>query len=680
MASFRPTRTGRDWSSWPVLLLLLTVLVPTGGVVWMMRAAMENERLAMTQRLTEAYKLQLNAARTRLHDRWSEEMQHMAGAAAAALPSAAFARIVHGGFADSVLVLDGAGRPAYPGAAETALPVAQDAAWAAAERLEFSERDPAAAAEAYAALAAGQTPLAARAQQAQARCLLKTGDRDQAIHVLRTLAEQPEATDAAGRWLAADAQLRLLELLEASSPPWKAVAQLLRRRLSDYDGPLPAAEQRRFLMHRLTALDPGGTSFSTLPAEDLAAQALETLAQEATGLNLAEVAPGATIAPLTAEGITDAWAMPLTNADGRAIALFRTATLQRFFQDALAEPSLPADVILTALAPGATPRDEAHAERLGDPFPGWTVALEIGGGQSVLASAGRRAVLAWTAAAIVALTVTLAWLAAQAIRRQMRVASLKNDLVATVSHELKTPLAAIRLLVDSLLEADGEPAVNSGGSGGKTREYLQLISQENARLTRLIDNFLTFSRIDRGKHQFTFQSIDAAEIVRIAAAAVANRFDGEHAELHVDVESPLPIRGDADALVTAVVNLLDNAWKYTSEVKRVTLAASRRDGRVEISVSDNGVGLARRAARRIFDRFYQVDQQLSRIQGGCGLGLSIVRSIVEAHRGTASVESKPNEGSKFTLSLPLDARVSTPAGGTPASGQPHKPASNSVSV
>jgi signal transduction histidine kinase len=256
-----------------------------------------------------------------------------------------------------------------------------------------------------------------------------------------------------------------------------------------------------------------------------------------------------------------------------------------------------------------------------------------------------------TGVVVVGVTAALAMMVAGVLRRQWRLTRLKNDLVATVSHELKTPLAAIRLLVDTLLDEDSPHAA---ARDPRTREYLEMIAKENSRLTRLIDNFLTFSRMERGKHRFDFRPADGAAIVEQAAAAVADRFDGEMNTLAVDVAGPLPVVGDADMLVTVVTNLLDNAWKYTDEPKQVTLAARRVGDRVEISVSDNGIGLSTWAARRVFDRFYQVDQRLTRSAGGCGLGLSIVKYIVEAHGGTVAVESRHGGGSTFAVSLPAD--------------------------
>lgn len=647
MSAYPKISAGRDGSSWLVLLLLLTVLVPTGGVVWMMRAAMENERLAVRQRLADAYRVQLEAARKTIDERWTDELARLDAAAGDRPAAAAFASCIGSGLADSVLVLAEDGSISYPGdvpAPQEVDAFATSSDWQRAVRLEFVDRNAGQAAEAYAAAArtAADSSLVGRALQAQARCLLNAGERAQAIEVLQNLRSKDDAVDWRGRSLAADADMRLLELLDADSPERPVAASSLRKRVEHYDDPTLPPDQRLFLMRRLTELDPAGPRLATLAAEDLAAEVASAIPS---------VPSRNTLVPT---GVPGVWI--IRSPGGRVAALFRESTLMREMGATLAKQPLPSGVTVSVRPPSQADAsgDDFLNMPLGAALPGWRLALNVADGQANDARTdGRRAFYAWTAAAVVATTLALAWLMGDALRRQMRVARLKNDLVATVSHELKTPLASIRLLVDSLLEPGADKA--GAMSNGQTREYLELIAHENARLSRLIDNFLTFSRMERGKHQFQFEPVDAQEVVSRAAAAVANRFDGVQADLHVECAAPLPIRGDMDALVTAVVNLLDNAWKYSGDKKQARLTARRAERCIEISVEDNGVGLTPRAARRVFERFYQVDQRLSRTQGGCGLGLSIVRYIVEAHGGRVSVASQPGHGSTFTLSLPIDA-------------------------
>jgi signal transduction histidine kinase len=239
-------------------------------------------------------------------------------------------------------------------------------------------------------------------------------------------------------------------------------------------------------------------------------------------------------------------------------------------------------------------------------------------------------------------------LAGQSIRRQARLARLKTDLVATVSHELKTPLASMRLLVETLLE-DGFQDEKAA------REYLEMIAGENLRLSRLIENFLTFSRMERNRRKFDFAKTTAEEVIQPAMLAMRERLRGPERRIEVEVSPGLPpLWADRDALVTVLLNLLDNAYKYTGREKRISLRASCQDGHVIFAVTDNGIGIAPRERKRIFRRFYQVDRRLARETGGCGLGLSIVDFIVRAHGGEVNVESRPGAGSTFRVSLPCE--------------------------
>ena len=238
-------------------------------------------------------------------------------------------------------------------------------------------------------------------------------------------------------------------------------------------------------------------------------------------------------------------------------------------------------------------------------------------------------------------------LLARVVERQLRLTRLKNDLLATVSHELKTPLASMRLLVDTLLETGID-------NSQRVREYLQLIAKENVRLSRLVDNFLTFSRMEQNRQSFERKQVPAGTVVEAAAASVADRFRASGCRFEVQITPDLPaLIADHDALVTVLLNLLDNAYKYSNEERHIVLRSYRENGHVCFAVRDNGIGLSNRVAGKIFDRFYQVDQSLSRPGSGCGLGLSIVKFIVSAHGGSVDVDSRPGEGSTFTVRLPV---------------------------
>jgi signal transduction histidine kinase len=342
------------------------------------------------------------------------------------------------------------------------------------------------------------------------------------------------------------------------------------------------------------------------------------------------------------------WAF--TSADGRTLALYWTGRIEALMHDLLHQVT-PSGVRFIAYPPDVEADPEAISA--GAALPGWQLTFQPLD-RTVFEDAGRRQAALYVAvggaglAAIALVGVAVVG----SFRRHLRLARLKTDLVASVSHELRTPLASMRVLVDGLLADDVLDE-------RKTRDYLDLLAAENARLTRLVENFLTFSRLERGRQRFTFAPARPAAIVAAAVEAVRDRVP-PGCDLRVDMAPDLPaIVVDGDALVTALVNLLDNALKYTAADKRIRVRVQRDGNRVLFAIEDNGIGIPAREQRRIFRRFYRVDQRLTRDTGGVGLGLSIVDLIVRAHGGSVGVISESGRGSTFTLRLPAAAEAAT---------------------
>lgn len=292
-------------------------------------------------------------------------------------------------------------------------------------------------------------------------------------------------------------------------------------------------------------------------------------------------------------------------------------------------------------------RPEFLKTPLGRFFPGWHAEIHFTDVDIFETTADRQKMMyVWAGLLAIGVMLSAGLLTARVVGKQIKTNKLKNDFIATVSHELKTPLASMRVLVDTLLEG-------SYRDQRQITEYLELVSKENERLTGLIDNFLSFSRMERNKQTFTMTRTSAARIAHDAAEAVKTKFSVGQCAFGMSVEEDLPdVMADRDAMITVLVNLLDNAYKYSYDNKCIELRAFAQDGSVCFSVLDNGLGMSRRATRKIFKRFYQVDRSLSRGAEGCGLGLSIAKFIVDAHKGSIVVESKPGEGSTFTVRLP----------------------------
>ncbi len=216
-----------------------------------------------------------------------------------------------------------------------------------------------------------------------------------------------------------------------------------------------------------------------------------------------------------------------------------------------------------------------------------------------------------------------------------------------MSHELRTPLTSIRMFIEML--ATGrvkEPA--------EQQNVFDMLMKETGRLSSMIDSVLDFSRIESGKKQYHKHPTPVREVVDAAVDAFKVQRVGAPMQFETIIDAELPtLLLDKDALSAAVLNLLQNAFKYTQENKRIVLRAVRHGEEVVIEIEDNGVGIPRREQKRVFDRFYRVDSLLTRNTEGTGLGLSIAQRIVQAHDGRISVDSVPGKGSTFRVHLPM---------------------------
>jgi signal transduction histidine kinase len=248
------------------------------------------------------------------------------------------------------------------------------------------------------------------------------------------------------------------------------------------------------------------------------------------------------------------------------------------------------------------------------------------------------------------------WVTLRAASRELRLSEMKTDFVANVSHELRTPLASIRVFGELLKSGKVRDAT-------KVREYGELIDTESTRLTQLINNILDFSRIESGRKTYTLEPVSVEALVRETVRSFAVRARQHGFEVTLDEPAaPMPtVNADPDAVVQAVVNLLDNAVKYSGTSKRVEVSVERRRGYVAISVTDRGIGIPIDEQKLIFNRFHRASSSLVHDVKGSGLGLALVKHVVESHGGFVTVNSRPGAGSTFTLHLPVDGKASTAA-------------------
>jgi signal transduction histidine kinase len=249
--------------------------------------------------------------------------------------------------------------------------------------------------------------------------------------------------------------------------------------------------------------------------------------------------------------------------------------------------------------------------------------------------------------------------------RQLELANLKSSFISNVTHELKTPIALIRLAAETL-------ELRRFSTPEEGQNFLSGIVRETVRLQTLVDNILDFARLEAGQATFRFETVDLVGLVRETVDSFRPRLDRQGFRIEFALPDSLPpVRGDAVMLQHCVLNLLDNALKYSRTRREVKVAAEARDGAVAVSVSDRGIGIAPGDQKRIFEKFVRVETGLVHDVKGAGLGLSLVQQIVRAHGGRVEVESAPGEGSTFTLVLP---RAEGPGGpGDTRSARPMDP-------
>ncbi|MBL8189360.1 MAG: HAMP domain-containing histidine kinase [Acidobacteria bacterium] len=241
-------------------------------------------------------------------------------------------------------------------------------------------------------------------------------------------------------------------------------------------------------------------------------------------------------------------------------------------------------------------------------------------------------------------------LALRTASRAMKLSQMKADFVSNVSHELRTPLASIRVFGEFLKLGRVKGEI-------KVREYGEYIETESRRLTQLINNILDFSKIESGQKTYQFEQADVEQVVNETLKTFEIVLDQHGFTVHLEKpqQSLPPVVIDQEAIAQAFINLLDNAVKYSGEATEINVALGQQNGFVTIAVRDFGIGIASEEREKVFEKFYRVGNVLVHDVKGSGLGLSIVKHIIEAHHGKVTVESELGKGSTFVLHLPTDA-------------------------
>lgn len=300
---------------------------------------------------------------------------------------------------------------------------------------------------------------------------------------------------------------------------------------------------------------------------------------------------------------------------------------------------LEAFAAATALVRG--PR--AEGVWLGEAFPGLQVVVPRAALSSGLGDT--RGFYAWLIVVVVGVTLFGGYLWWRDTRRELKLAQLRSDFVASVSHELKTPLTSVQMLAETLrLRELGGP---------ERHEYLDLILSESNRLGRLLKNVLDFAQVEKGTRVYQPGPVKLGAVLEALPQVLRQPLQEKRLVLEVSGDADLEVNADPEALEQAVLNLLYNAIKYSPPGGRIALRIRREARAAVIEVADQGVGIHPREHRRIFERFYRAPEEHNRRVPGTGLGLALVKHIIESHGGQVTVESAPAKGSTFTIRLPL---------------------------
>lgn len=280
-------------------------------------------------------------------------------------------------------------------------------------------------------------------------------------------------------------------------------------------------------------------------------------------------------------------------------------------------------------------------------FPNYEIAVSLKGEsiESLISYRTKRNIISLVS--LVSLIIIGAILVIRNLRREIQLSKAKADFVANVSHEIRTPLALISMFNETLL-------LGRVPSEEKKHEYYEIISKETSRLRNIINKILSFSQIDAEKKVFNFISIDPKKEIEEVINSYSYHLKDKGFTYELDLDSSdIQLKADKEAFVEVIINLVDNAIKYSPEEKFLRIKSFKKGNQYVIEVADKGMGIVRNKQQQVFEKFYRVTGGNIHDTKGTGLGLSLVAGIMEAHGGKIELESKPGEGSTFSLYFEL---------------------------
>jgi signal transduction histidine kinase len=619
-----------------IFLFLAAIFVPAGALLGLAGRLMYQDRELAAKRVVDQRRAAVDQLRRELSSRLEaiklQEINRLmrplgpSGARGSENPAV----ILIASLENDRLVLPWEAAPA-PGN-----PVSQEFARhsQAGEAREFIQKNYAAAADAYrlALASAKRAGERGEARLALARTLVKGGRSDDASRQYRLLLSDPaEARDEQGVGYRIYAAERLL----AAARDLDAVRSFLSA-LINGDGQLTLPEL--YMIRSLL-----GSPSDIRTGQKLAERIVEMEQAEALAKALPRVR-----AQIESGAATDgsAW-VPYGNPLWLVTITSPQPPLPGLVMAVSSAMVVPPGVRLLGRAAQGAPMVNAF----GDAFPGlrveWTDSRFLATARQGLQTG------IWLAALSLVLGIAVfgGYLLLRDVDRDVRMNEVRSQFVASVSHELKTPLTAIRMFAETL-------AMGRARDERTRSEYLETIVNESERLARLVDNVLDFSKIEQGKKIYRLRPTRLEEVAGSAARAMQFPLAQQGFKLRVSVQEQMPeLKADPDAIQQAILNLLTNAMKYSGDAREIDLRLSARTGDAVIEVADHGLGLAPEEQKHIFQKFYRAPSHESRSIAGTGLGLTLVAHIAKAHGGRVEVESAPGAGSTFSIFLPIEAHA-----------------------
>jgi signal transduction histidine kinase len=521
------------------------------------------------------------------------------------------------------------------------------------EALEFGRRDTAAAISIFRKLADSRDPaIRAGALLRLARTLRTAGRQDEALAVYGQMAQMGTTPVAAGpaELVARRARTEILFGLGRRDEAETETKALL----ADLRGGRWKLDRATFEFHasemasRLGQSDPEPSDALALSA------AVSMLWDRYRGLRAADdVSQGRESVWIDGRPVLLLWKGTGASMNGLAAgrrwleSLWRTVATPADAVLALTDSA--GDTVVGTPPPHTTPVALRPAADTGLP---WMIKVAATDAASASGRASTRRLLLLAGLAMLALLVAgggaIVW---RATARELAVAGLQSDFVSAVSHEFRTPLTSMRHLTE-LLE-DG--VVTSEAARG---EYYSLLSQETRRLHRLVEALLNFARMESGRYRFRFERADLGQLATDVVEEFRRERVADGFDIRLEAEGDLASSVDRESMALAIWNLLENAVKYSRQCRTIRVAVERRGNQAAISVRDGGFGVAPRERKAIFEKFVRGDSARASDTKGTGIGLALVRRIVQGHGGSIEVESELGEGSTFTLLLPLEGNAS----------------------